>query len=63
MVISIITAIFFTASSYLFYLPLLLMTATGVLKQHKVAYIASCMLSGIAVLMLWVPVVFFIGLF
>lgn len=57
-VLSIITAIFFTAGGYLFYIPLFTAAVTGFLKDKKTAFIISKVLSGIIALMLWVPTLF-----
>ena len=53
---SIICSTFFTAGSYLLYIPLLLMTITSLIKTWPKAHIAAKMVSGVIVLILWVPV-------
>ncbi len=56
--LSIIGAIFFVSGSYLFYIPLLVMVLTSFMKNWKIAYIVIRTISGIIVLLLWVPVIF-----
>jgi Ni/Fe-hydrogenase subunit HybB-like protein len=56
--LSAVTTIFFAAGSYLFYIPLLVTIIAGFLRERKIVYTAFGMLSGITVLLLWVPVVF-----
>ena len=53
--VSIISSIFFVAGSYLIYIPLLLIAMTSLVKKWPKAHIAAKMVSGIVVLILWVP--------
>jgi Predicted aminopeptidases len=53
--VSIICSIFFVAGGYLFYIPLLLFAITSLVKKWPKAHISAKMISGIIVLMLWVP--------
>ena len=52
---SIICSIFFVAGSYLFYIPLLLIAMTSLVKEWPKAHIPAKMVSGIVALILWVP--------
>jgi hypothetical protein len=56
--LSVGSAVFFAAGSYLFYIPLLAMVVTKFLEKWTPAYFAVRALSGITVLLLWIPVVF-----
>jgi hypothetical protein len=55
--ISTIGEILFTSASYLFYLPLLLMAITSLIKKWQMVYLAMKMVSDIIVLMLWAPMI------
>ena len=57
-ILSIGSAIWFASGSYLFYIPLLAMTATAFLRKWSIVGIISRMLCGITVLLIWIPVVF-----
>jgi len=52
---SIICSILFVSGSYLFYIPLLLIAITSLVKKWPKVHIATKMVSGIVVLMLWTP--------
>jgi hypothetical protein len=56
--LSILSAVFFAAGSYLFYIPLMVMSISALLTKWPVAHLTARILSGIAVLLIWVPVVF-----
>ena len=53
--LSIGSAIFFIAGSYLFVIPLLAMAVTSFLKKWPVAHTVAQMASGVVALLLWVP--------
>jgi len=53
--VSLICSIFFVAGSYLFYIPLMLIAITSLVKKWPKVYILAKMVSGIVVLMLWTP--------
>ena len=48
----------FPSGSFLFYLPLLALTVTGLLTGRKIGHPIAAMLSGVLTLLLWVPVGF-----
>jgi len=56
--LSIASAIWFTAGSYLFYIPLILLVLTKSLKKWSYAHLAAQVFSISVVLLLWVPVVY-----
>ena len=58
LVLSIGSAIWFPAGSYLFYIPLFAMTIIKFLRKWNIAFHTAIALCGIAVLLIWVPVVF-----
>jgi hypothetical protein len=57
---SIICAIIYTAASYLFYIPLLLLVITSLIKKWPKVHFIVKMVSGVIVLMLLVPIIIFI---
>ncbi|MDR1693326.1 MAG: hypothetical protein LBR72_08210, partial [Oscillospiraceae bacterium] len=58
MVLSVGSLVFFPSGSYLFYLPLLATALTAFFRRRSAARLAAGAVSGVAVLLLWVPVVF-----
>jgi len=56
--LSIGSALVFPSGSYLFYIPLLCMAATMLLKKWAVVQTATWMVSGVVALLIWVPVLF-----
>jgi len=56
--VAVATLIVFPSGSFLFYLPLLALTITGLLAGKKIAHIVIAVLSGVLTLLLWVPVGF-----
>ena len=58
LVLSFVSSVIFATGAYLFYIPLLCVTATASLKGWKTAYITALNLTSIIALMLWVPVVY-----
>ena len=59
-VLSIISAIFLHSGSYLFWLPLLVMSVCMFLKKWPAAFRAAQMLTGITALLLWVPLFYLV---
>ena len=57
-ILSILSTVLFESGSYLFYIPLLLISITSLLKKWTIAHIAVRVVSGIAALLIWIPVVF-----
>ncbi|MCL2245268.1 MAG: M28 family peptidase, partial [Treponema sp.] len=55
--LSIICAVFFAAASYLFYIPLLLLALTSLIKKLQIFHLAAKMVSGVITLMLWIPII------
>ena len=58
--LSVVSAIYFHAGSYLFWIPLFAMTVTAFLKKWTVAYHVAQMLSRTITLMLFVPLIFLV---
>jgi len=58
LLLSIASAIWFTAASYLFYIPLILLVLTKSLKKWSYAHLGVRVFSIMVVLLLWVPVVY-----
>ena len=54
---SIICAIFYSEISYILYIPLLLLAITSLIKKWPKVHLAVKMVSGVIVLMLWVPMI------
>ena len=57
LILSVVTAIVFTAGNYLFYIPLLCAIIIEFFREKKTVLIISRVLSGIIVLLLWVPTI------
>jgi hypothetical protein len=55
--ISIICAIIYAAANYLFYIPLLLIAITSLIKKWPLVHLAVKMISSVIVSMLWVPII------
>ena len=55
--VSIISAVFFTSASYLFYIPLLLSAVASLIKKWYALHLTVKMASYIIVLMLYVPLI------
>jgi hypothetical protein len=58
LLLSLGSAIWFAAGSYLFYIPLFVMVAKALLRKWTPAHTIARFAGGVAVLLLWVPVVF-----
>ncbi|MDR2713359.1 MAG: M20/M25/M40 family metallo-hydrolase [Clostridiales bacterium] len=58
--LSIGSAVFLAAGSYLFYIPLLAMVCTMLLKKRILVHTAAKVVSGIVTLLLWVPFVYMV---
>ncbi|MCL1918406.1 MAG: M20/M25/M40 family metallo-hydrolase [Peptococcaceae bacterium] len=52
------STVFFMAGSYLFSIPLLVVAITAFLRKWTIPYLAAQMVSGVVILLLWVPSVF-----
>ena len=61
MALSVVSAIFLHAGSYLFWIPLVTVTATAFLKEWAIAWRISQALSIIAISLLWAPVIYLFG--
>jgi len=55
---SILCSIFLVTASYLLYLPLLLIVITSIIKKWYTVHLIAKMVSGVIILMLWIPIIF-----